>query len=86
MVVYNWIWHNIIVGIEKQNKVMKQEIKDLLDSITGYNPKCPSTQNAAIANYLIQQLEGFSIERAKRIFNVAIEEVEKQIITNKKED
>ena len=51
---------------------MKQEIKELLDSITGDNPKCLFTQNRTIANYLIQQLEGFSIERAKRIFNVAI--------------
>lgn len=59
---------------------MRQEIKELLESIKGYNPKCPFTQNEAIANYLIQQLEGFSIERAKRIFNVAIILIENQTI------
>ncbi len=59
---------------------MKQEIKELLDSITGYNPKCEFTQDKVIANYLIQQLEGFSIERAKEIFNTAIKLIESQTI------
>lgn len=61
---------------------MRQEIKELLESIKGNNPKCPFVQNEAIANYLIQQLEGFSIERAKDIFNDSITLLEKQIIHN----
>lgn len=70
--------------MEIKNKVMKQEIKELLYSIKGHNPKCPFTQNEAIANYLIQQLEGFSVARAIDIFNTAIKEVGEQMITNKK--
>lgn len=59
---------------------MKQEIKELLDSITGYNPKCEFTQDKVIANYLIQYLDGFSVERAKEILNTAIKLVESQTI------
>lgn len=59
---------------------MKQEIKELLDSITGYNPKCEFTQDKVIANYLIQYLDGFSVERAKEILNTATKLVESQTI------
>lgn len=55
---------------------MKQEVKEIQEK---YN-KCPFNQDSAIAKYLIQQLEGISIGRAKDIFETATKLLDDQII------
>lgn len=56
---------------------MKQEVKEIWEK---YNSKCPFKQDKAIAEYLIQQLEGISIKRAKDIFETAIDLLSEQTI------
>lgn len=59
---------------------MDKNIEDFLKSIEGINKQCPNVQNKAIAQYLIQQLQGLSIKRCNAIFNKALKLLEEQIV------